>query len=268
MKVIAVDDEQAALNNLVHTLHEFKEFAEIAAFTSPHKALAWLGENKADIAFLDISMSGMDGLTLAKELKELCPHCGVIFVTGFSHYALEALQLHANGYLLKPVKSESIRRELDYMKNCLPLVIGEGRQIRVQCFGNFEVFADNEPVRFRYVKTKELLAYLVDRKGAYCSNGEIMGILWENKAVTPGLASQLRNLLADLVATFKAYGNGDVIRKQRGMTAIVPDKVECDYYDWSRGDIRAVNSYGGEYMSQYSWGEFTLGSLEAVRKNC
>ncbi len=40
-----------------------------------------------------------------------------------------------------------------------------------------------------------------------------------------------------------------------------PDKVECDYFNFIRGDLNAVNSYMGEYMTNYSWAEFTTASL-------
>ncbi|MEG2139135.1 MAG: two-component system response regulator, partial [Oscillospiraceae bacterium] len=52
------------------------------------------------------------------------------------------------------------------------------------------------------------------------------------------------------------------IRKQRGMMSVSPDQIACDYYSWMQGDIVAINAYRGEYMSQYSWGEFTLGGIE------
>ncbi len=265
MRVIAVDDEPFALEQLKEALHEFPELTEIRCFGSPMEALDWLEENQAEIAFLDINMEQMDGLAMAKRLKELCPDCAVVFVTGYSEYAVQAFKVRASGYLMKPVRKADIQEELDYIQNPRPAARPEG-QVRVRCFGNFEVFAGDEPMKFQYAKTKELLAYLVDRKGAFCSHGEIISILWEDRTYSSGLSSQLRNLLADLTAAFKAAGCGDAILRRRGMTAIVPEKIRCDFYDWEKGDIDAVNAYGGEYMSQYGWGEFTLGGLETVKK--
>ncbi|MEG0340147.1 MAG: hypothetical protein RR573_09550, partial [Oscillospiraceae bacterium] len=74
--------------------------------------------------------------------------------------------------------------------------------------------------------------------------------------------SYLRDLRADLLTTFTALGAEDAIRRQRGVMAVSPDKIACDYYNWMQGDIEAINAYRGEYLSQYSWGEFTLGGIE------
>ena len=50
--------------------------------------------------------------------------------------------------------------------------------VKVQCFGNFEVFVGGRPLSFKRSKSKELLAYLVDRNGATCTNGEMLAVLW------------------------------------------------------------------------------------------
>ena len=53
-----------------------------------------------------------------------------------------------------------------------------------------------------------------------------------------------------------AAGCADIITQQRGRLGIVPEAIRCDYYDWCDGK-RMANSYRGEYMMQYSWGEYT-----------
>ncbi|MEG2930037.1 MAG: two-component system response regulator, partial [Oscillospiraceae bacterium] len=65
-----------------------------------------------------------------------------------------------------------------------------------------------------------------------------------------------------LLTTFTAFGAEECIRRQRGVMAVSLDQIACDYYNWMQGDIEAINAYRGEYMSQYSWGEFTLGGIE------
>ena len=106
---------------------------------------------------------------------------------------------------------------------------------------------DGIPVKFKYEKTRELLAFLVDR-GTLCTNGEIMAALWD-KTIS---GSYLRMLRKDLTDTFQKAGCGDVIMQKRGSLAIVPERVSCDYYDWARGEPQACNAYRGEYMTQYS----------------
>ncbi|MGN0674407.1 MAG: hypothetical protein ACI4KG_01520, partial [Oscillospiraceae bacterium] len=118
-----------------------------------------------------------------------------------------------------------------------------------------EVFADGKPVSFKYSKSKELLAYLVDRQGAMCTNGEAISILWENDDAVDGKAVYFKSVRRDLISTLKECGCGDVIIQQRGSLAIDTTKVQCDYYDWLDGKAEGINAYRGEYMYQYSWGE-------------
>lgn len=107
-----------------------------------------------------------------------------------------------------------------------------------------------------------MFAYLVDRNGALCKNAEIMEILWPEEEGSYKHRSYLNNLRSDLLATLKACECEKVIVKRRGGIGIAPEQVECDYFDWNLGKAYAINAYRGEYMSQYSWSEFTHGLLE------
>ena len=64
---------------------------------------------------------------------------------------------------------------------------------------------------------------------------------------------------ADLRTTLAALDQSAVIRKQRDLIAVDPERVDCDYYHYLDGDEGA---FRGEYMSNYSWAEMTLGGLE------
>ena len=136
---------------------------------------------------------------------------------------------------------------------------GEHRpRLRVQTFGNFEVFLDGRPMEFKYHKTKELFAYLVDRKGALCSVGEMMSILFEEDQ---GHETYFKSLRRDLLDTLEAAGCREVISQQRGRLGVVPEQIECDYFDYLNGRDKGKTAYRGEYMTQYSWGEYTNGLL-------
>jgi len=134
-------------------------------------------------------------------------------------------------------------------------------RLRIQTFGNFEIFIDEKPVIFNRTKTKELLAYLVSRQGALCNNNEIIAIIWENREDTPSIKSMLRTLVADLVQTLKAAEIHDFVIKHRGHIGIAKEKISCDLYDLLAG-INPTN-YMGEYMTQYSWAETTNNYLRS-----
>ena len=86
-------------------------------FTCPSDALAWLDENEADAALLDIDMPEMSGLALAAKIKEKYPDISVVFTTGYAQFAVDAFALHASGYLMKPLSKERIDEELRYARN-------------------------------------------------------------------------------------------------------------------------------------------------------
>lgn len=274
MKVVAVDDEPISLDCLEVVLSNMKELKEVVAFSNAKETLTWFKKNKADVAFLDIEMRGMNGLELASGIRRLCSSCKIIFVTSTSKYALEAFKLHATGYLVKPVTKEAVRNELDYifhemetseqsvLSARLPQTSNSADLLRVQCFGNFEVFKQNLPVKFSLSKSKELLAYLVHRRGALCSLSEIAANLYEDKPDNAALQSLIRNIISDTKKSLTAIGCEDILVKTRGFVGILPGKIICDYYDFLDGDARSVNSYNGEYMAQYTWAEFTVGYLE------
>ncbi|WP_394925048.1 response regulator [uncultured Robinsoniella sp.] len=260
MRMIAVDDERRALNSFIKVLRETEPDADVTPFTEADAAFAFLADNKVDVAFLDIELNGYSGLVLAEKCKSLCPQVNIIFVTGYSNYTMEALRLHASGYLMKPVRAEELRVELNNLRH--PVSIKTEPLIRVQTFGSFEVFVGEKPLKFRYTKTKELFAYLIDRKGASANTGELCGILWEDREDTPAMRSQLRNLISDLMKTLSNIQSEDIIIKTRNSFAVDTEKIDCDFYHLLNHNEAAFSQYMGQYMTQYSWAEITLGYLE------
>ena len=260
MRIIAVDDEQFALDELKDAIREAVPDCELSCFGTPAEALRHAAETPADIAFLDISLIGMNGLALAKRLKDINGKTNIIFATGYSEYALDAFSVQASDYLLKPVTREAIVNAMEHLRE--PVTEKPDQRVRVQTFGNFEIFVDGRPLTFARIKTKELLAYLVNRRGAYCGNDEIVAAIWEDKADSQALKSHFRHLVADLTKTLTEKNIASMLVKKHGYLAVDPGAFQCDLYDFYSGKPDAVNSYAGEYMAQYSWGEFINGYLE------
>ena len=253
MTIIALDDEELALEGLVDAIRACAPHAELHGFSYAEDVLEFIEAHPCDVAFLDVEMAGLNGVELAEQLKLRNPDVNIIFATGFSRYQGSAFDLHASGYLMKPITVEKVKKELANLRRPVP----EEKRIQVQCFGNFEVYLDGIPLEFKYHKTKELLAYLVDRKGALCTNGEIIAKLFGDDNHN----AYLRSLRKDLLDTLETAGCADVITQQRGKLGLVPEAIRCDYYDWCDGK-RMGNAYLGEYMAQYSWSEYTNAALQ------
>lgn len=116
-------------------------------------------------------------------------------------------------------------------------------------------------MKFARSLSKEAFAYLVDRRGAGCTVGEICSILWEDRQADKMLKSQCRVILGSLKKDLETVGAGDVIVKNWNTWGIDTGKISCDYYEFLKGDALAENSFRGEYMAQYSWAEMTIGRL-------
>ena len=199
MKILLVDDEKISLENLADAVSSAKPDAELHAFLHADEALSFAARVKFDIAILDISMRDMDGIETAEKLREISPDINIIFATGYSEYMPEAFSMHASGYMMKPITTAKVLRELSDLRHPVRDHVSGPKRVRIQTFGNFEVFIDEQPVRFQYNKTREMLAYLTDRSGAFVTNGELMGILWEDSPDTTSHSSYLRNLKTDLM---------------------------------------------------------------------
>lgn len=258
MIAMTVDDERLMLNALVAAVKVSPDISEVVEFTTCQTALEWAADNKPDIAFLDINMRGMGGLTLAEKLLEIWPDCNVIFCTGYAEYAVEAFKIHVSGYLMKPITAEAVQKEIDH-------IIGKKAKkklLTVKCFGNFDVFFNNEPLIFKRKKTKELLAFLIDRNGAGVTTNQICAGLWDDDG-TDDVKNRnyLYQLMDDLRHTLKEVGAESILVKTNITYAVDTERLDCDYYNFLKN---GKPEFYGEYMSQYSWAEAT-GALLMVR---
>lgn len=259
MLIYAIDDERNMLYLLHEAIADAVPEAEIADFRSGTEALAQIKKNGVhpDAVFPDIQMPGVSGLELAVRLKQLSPETKIVFVTGYD-YALDAYRLHVHGYISKPVEAARVREELEYL---FPEAKIAPNRLTVRCFGRFEVFWHNHPLRFVRKQTRELLAFLVDRQGALCSSEEIITALWEDTVDLKNARHRLRNLVADLRASLREIGMQEVLVSHGRQLAVRTDLLNCDYYRMLAGDMATVNAFRGQYMEQYSWAELTKGSL-------
>ena len=263
MNILAADDEKLALSALVDTLKEAMPDATIYPFQYANDLLEFAKKTPCDIAFLDIEMNGESGIEVAKKLKEKQKEIGIIFVTGHSNYALEAFQMHANGYLMKPITPEDVKKEVEHLRK--PVTKEKDKKLHVQCFGNFEVFFEGKAVEFNRSKSKEVFAYLIHRNGAVVTTPDIAGIIWEDGIFGISRQKQLQTIISDLRKSLGALGFEDVIVKSKLGLSIDKSKIDCDLYNFIKGDVDAINSYLGEYMINYYWAEFTTDYLDTVK---
>ena len=259
MRAICVDDEALAVENTLGLCALLPEIDEAKGFTDPLSALDWLRTHPVDVALLDIHMPEMDGITLAARIKQLYPRIAVLFLTAFKDYAFEAFAVRPVSYLLKPVSLERLAEELRYaFRDVRPR---SRPPIQIKTFGNFDVYVDDRLVSFRLAKSKELLAYLVDKQGSGVTRAELFAAVWEDRLYDRKQQKQLDVYIRSLRQTLREYGAAEIMEMEKGVLRIRPETFSCDAYRFYSGDSDAINSYRGEYMSSYSWASLTEGIL-------
>ena len=252
MKILIVDDEKHALDDLTGCVKTIQPTADIYPFSHSDDALSFVQRGaEPDVAFLDINMPVISGIDLAKELKKICTKLNVIFCTAYSDFAVDAIRLHASGYVNKPYEKADIEQELD---NLLHPVEKEMPDIFIRTFGDFDVFVHGTAITFPRAKSKELLAYLVYKKGGVANRKELGAVLFGDEY---NLKTQnyLVHVYSDLMKTLKKYDLDKILVKGHNQYAVAVNTFSCDLYDRDAGKLEAINAYRGEFMAQYEWAE-------------
>lgn len=219
-----------------------------------------------DMIFMNAEAGSADIIPLTASLRKCLPEAGIVLVSDDSSYAAEAFRLHIQGYLIRPVTEEMIRSEYDYyiqMSKNGRRLSRSGHDFVVRAFGDFDFFIDGKPVTIKRTKTRELLAYLIDRRGAMVSDSDLLKVLWGRSDAS--VKSYLRILKTELISIFNDAGYGDAIVKQRGLIGVRTDLIKCDYFDAIRNDPPDLSRYYGEYMRQYEWGSATRKALNKLK---
>ena len=262
MTVLIVLKDEREIPALTQTLTKLLPEAELLCFSGPLPALAEARKTEIDIALLDVDLPELGGIDLGQYLRELYPFVNLIYFSEGPERAYDAIRQHASGYLLKPAGEESVRQELEDLRH--PASEKKRKRLFAQTFGNFELFADGKPVAFKYSRTKEIVALLINNRGAQTTNGEIIATLWEDDGDPEKKASYLSNLRQDLQNTFARLKLNGIILKQRGSLAIATDRIECDLFDWLEKRQESRYHYLGDYMNQYSWPEVMHAELDEI----
>ena len=262
MTILAVLQNEQAIPPFMQMMIRLAQEAELLCFGSTPPALAAARKYEIDVAMMDVDLPELNGIDFGQYLQELYPLVNLIYLAETPDRAYDAMQQHASGYLLKPAEEELVRRELEDLRHGTREK--KEKRLFAQTFGNFELFVDGRPVVFKYTKTKEMMALLINNRGAQTTNGEIIATLWEDDGDPEKKASYLSNLRQDLQNTFTRLKLNGIILKQRGSLAIATDRIECDLYDWLENKQQSRYHYLGDYMNQYSWPEVMHAELDEI----
>jgi DNA-binding LytR/AlgR family response regulator len=108
LRALVVDDEAPTLAELTYLLQQDARVGRLRTASSGTEALRALEEYPVDVVFCDISMPGLDGLDLAKVLARFVDRPQVVFVTAYEEHAVDAFELQATDYVMKPIRAERL----------------------------------------------------------------------------------------------------------------------------------------------------------------
>ncbi len=264
MNVLILDNDEKTLDETEATVRKTMSGADVYSFSETEYALEELDETVFDFAFLDTELSDMPCIVFAEKLKKKSPKVNIIFLTEDDYeFAFDAFQIHASGYLLKPPAEKDVKEEVAnrrYTKNVKTVEENECKVI-AKTFGQFDLLVNGKSVHFKRAKSKEAIAYLIDRVGGGVTKKDIASVIFEESLYTENVQDYLGKILREMEKTLKDNDIGEILIKSHNYYAVDKTKIKCDLFDFMDEASIDKPSFFGEYMSQYSWAESTLANL-------
>lgn len=129
--------------------------------------------------------------------------------------------------------------------------VADRKDIMARLFGSFSLTVDGEAIHIRCEKGRELLALLIEKRGAFLSTREAITSLWECEPDDTSRA-RYRKIASRLMAELKKHGIDYIIESDRGARRIIPEFINCDYYDYRDGVFAPTDAL----LPEYSWSEY------------
>ena len=164
LRAMIVDDEAPARSELRFLLEQTGKIGTITEASSVRSAIEMLMESRVDVVFLDISMPGASGLQLAEALHKLKNPPAIVFVTAYSDHAVEAFDVDAVDYLMKPVEEARLDRAIEkVMQRAKPVTDSKVTIERIPVEkGGRKVLIPVDDIRFIMAKDDYSCIYTVD----------------------------------------------------------------------------------------------------------
>lgn len=266
--VILVDDERPALDLLAHLLSAFPQVKILAQCQKPAEALARIADLKPDAVFLDIEMPGINGIELASGLEDIHPGIQIVFVTAYNTYALQAFEVCALDYLLKPVEMDRLEKTVSRLHSVSasyqpPDTSAKAdRQLAsIGMLGKWLVSdASGQLVRWPTSRVEELLACLLLNR-TVISKWQLMDLLWPD-ADGKHAEQNLYSTIYRLKKTLREYDLNIAVEVDKGSyrLSVAPGMVwdiRILRDNAGRSDLasllKAIAAYQDELLTDREW---------------
>ncbi|WP_432662232.1 LytTR family DNA-binding domain-containing protein [Wukongibacter baidiensis] len=226
MRCIIVDDEYPSREELKYFIKNYSDMDIVKEFDDSLAALKFLEGNKVDLIFLDINMPNLDGMCLGKIVNKFEEKPIIVFITAYKEYAIEAFEIEAADYILKPYSEDRIintikRIEKNYRENEKPRRNESSLNERITLWRNDKMKVINiEDICYCEVKERDTIVYTASEE--YIANMSISSFY--NKLPEEKFFRSHRGFIIniDKVVEIIPWFNNTYNVKLRGMEVQIP----------------------------------------------
>lgn len=247
IKAIVVEDEWYNLEEIAELVENTGVITVEKKYSNPLKVIEEIHSISPQVAFVDIDMPEMDGITLAERLMEYNPKISIVFITAYNEYAVKAFDVNALDYIMKPINLQRFNTMIEKIKNRIGVESYEKAMLlEIKCFGGLNVSIDKASVKWERSKAEELFALLLINYGNYVHKDIIIEYLWPEYEYQKALqilqttVYKTRKIFADL----KEYITIDYNSSRYCMNI---KNANCDYIDFEK----AISNFNMQDKSTY-----------------
>jgi len=267
---VLVDDMRPALRELEFLLKKYPEISISGMYTDPLAAIEKIGEMKPQVVFLDINMPQLKGIDAGSRILDLSPETDIVFVTAYDQYAVEAFEVHAMDYLLKPVAEKRLEKTVVRLqKKFSKAKEKHSLKLQIRCFGRFQMgWEGREPIKWRTEKARELFTFLLQNHSRSITRDELLDKLWPEVDFDRAV-KHLYNGIYYIRKALEGYGiSRDIISIDNNYNLTL-GSVEWDVYRFcglfikdTEGRLEDLEEmealYIGDYLESelYPWSDF------------
>lgn len=224
LDIIIVDDEKDAIDLLKILIEKHGHVRVVRTFDKVSEFLVWIKTNSVDAIFLDINMPVMRGTEVAKEINKVM-NAKIIFTTAYREFAVEAFEVRAFDYIVKPINRKRLNEVLDRILEDSKIQTKKSK-IEVNLFGSVEVKYEDSYISFRTKKAYELFAFIVIR--GRVSKDTIIDNLFDGYDIESAINS-IYSLVSSIRKAFKDVGIDIKLVLKNNYYEINLENVACDY---------------------------------------
>lgn len=262
MKAIIIADDVLSLRKVIKSIDAESTIELLKAFTSLNTVENYVSNNKIDVVFVDITSEKEEKINLIQKIRNQGKRIFIVLISDSKDDSYVAYNNHAIGFLLKPIKPDKIAEEIE---NIFLISPDLRNSVEIRTFGNFAVLKNNKIINFHFKKSKEILAYLIDKQGTQVDWPTLAAEVLDEDLYNKTTYSRLHRYVEELKIDLKKENINNILNtSKKGYLSVNVENFYCDLYAFMQGETWARNRFFGLYMYEYPWARDRQPYLENI----